>query len=210
MSKGEKLSAKEQLKRPTSIERERVMDKERYVKRQAKDIVEVDRVILHLSSHMKKIDMGGHTQPEPTSSIVKNFDDQTPVKLTRKDVEERAKMVVNALIISSDFNLGSPPEEVPVHGLYIIVTETEEEWMPRSLFDQPEQCVNFFQTLKKDGLLAQTIFTAVGSWYVIGVNISNSNHMCTYILCLYHYILYNIIFLFYFVYANIFYTYESL
>ena len=84
---------------------------------------------------MKKIDLSGHTQPEATSSTVKNFDDETPVKLTRKDVEERAKMVANALTISSDFNLGPPPVEVPVHGLYIIVIETKDEWMPRSLLD---------------------------------------------------------------------------
>ena len=182
------MSAKEQIKRPASIEGERVM------KRQAKDIVKVDRVILHSSSHMKKIDLGGHTQPEPRSSTVKNFDDQTPVKLTRKDVEERAKMIANALTISSDFNLGPPPEEVHAHGLYIIVTKTEDEWMPRSLLDQLEQCVIFFQTLKKDGLLVQTISTAVGLWYVIGVSVSNSNHMRNYILFLYHYILYILIF----------------
>ena len=143
---------------------------------------------------MKKIDLGGHTQPEPRSSTIKNFDDQTLVKLTRKYVEERAKMVANALTISSDFNLGPPPEEVLVHGLYIIEFETKDEWTPRSLLDQPEQCVNFLQTLKKDGLLAQTISTAVGSWYVIGVSISNSNHMRNYILCLYYYILHILIF----------------
>lgn len=50
--------------------------------------------------------MGGHTQPKPGSFTVKNFDDQTPVKLTRRDVEERAKMVANELIISSDFHFG--------------------------------------------------------------------------------------------------------
>ena len=55
--------------------------------------------------------MSGHTQPEPRSSTFKNFDDQTPVKLTRKDVNERAKMVANAMTISSDFNLGPPPEK---------------------------------------------------------------------------------------------------
>ena len=50
--------------------------------------------------------MGGHTQPKPGSFIVKNFNDQTPIKFTRRDVEEWAKMVANELIISSDFNFG--------------------------------------------------------------------------------------------------------
>ena len=66
--------------------------------------------------------------------------------------------------------------------------------MPGSLLDQSEQCVNFFQTLKKNGLLVQIISTVVGLWYVIGVSISNSTHMRNYILCLYHYILYILIF----------------
>jgi hypothetical protein len=149
MSIGEKLSAKEQIIRPASIEGERVMDKERDVKRQTKDIVEVDRVILHSSLHIKKINLDGHIEPEPTSSAIKNFDDQTLVKLTRKDVEEQAKMVANELTNSSDFNLGPPPEEVYVHGLYIIITKIEDEWMHRSLLDQPEQCVNFFKLSRK-------------------------------------------------------------
>ena len=99
-------------------------------------------------------------------------------------MEERAKIVANALTIGNDFNLGPPPEEVPIHGLYVIITETEDEWMPRILFDQPDQCINFFLTLKKDGMLAQTISAAVGYWFVIGVSIYNPNHMRFYILCL--------------------------
>ena len=62
-------------------------------------------------------------------------------------------------------------EEVPIHSLYVIITETEDEWMPRILLDQPDQCINFFLTLKEDGMLAQTIFAAIGSWFVIGVSI---------------------------------------
>ena len=54
--------------------------------------------------------------------IVHNFDDQSPIKITRKDVEEKTKMNVNALTISSDFNLSFPPEEVLIHGLYVYIT----------------------------------------------------------------------------------------
>lgn len=70
--------------------------------------------------------MVGHTQLEPRSSTIKNFNCKTPVKLTRKNVEEHAKMVANALIINNNFNIGPPPEDVHVHGLYIIVTEIED------------------------------------------------------------------------------------
>ena len=75
-------------------------------------------------------------------------------------------------------------EEVPIHSLYVIITETEGEWMPRILLDQPDQCINFLLTLKKDGMLAQTISAAVGSWFVIGVSIYNHDHTRFYILCL--------------------------
>ena len=71
--------------------------------------------------------MSGHTQLEPRSSTIKNFNCKTPVKLTRKDVEERAKMVANALTINNNFNLGLLLEDVHVYGLYIIVIETEDE-----------------------------------------------------------------------------------
>lgn len=47
----------------------------------------------------------------------------------------------------------SPPEEIHVHGLYVIVTETDDEWMHRSILDQPDQCEKNSQILKKNGLL---------------------------------------------------------
>ena len=46
MLKGKKLSAKEQLKRSASIKEEREMDKKKDVKRQTKNIVEVDRILI--------------------------------------------------------------------------------------------------------------------------------------------------------------------
>lgn len=98
-------------------------------------------------------------------------------------------MVANSLTISSDFNLGSPLEEVQIYEFYIIITETQDEWMPMSLLDHSEQCVEFFQILKNEGLLTQTISPAVGSWYITRVSNSNFN-LRVYILTLYDCICY--------------------
>ena len=87
------------------------MDKEMNVKRQVKCIVKVDKTILWSPLQVPMIDVGEHIQAEVRSlmsHIVQNFDNQSPIKITRKDVEERAKIVANTLTIGNDFNLGPP------------------------------------------------------------------------------------------------------
>ena len=99
ISKEDKLTAKEKTKRSSSFEGDGIMDKERDVKHQAKCIVKVDKEILCSSSQVPMIDVGGHIQTEvrsprsPMSPIVQNVDDQSPIKIIRKDVEEMAKIV---------------------------------------------------------------------------------------------------------------------
>ena len=87
------------------------------------------------------MDVGEHIQAETMSLIVHNFDDQSPIKITRKDVEEKTKINANALTINSDFNL-SPPRKRFLYIVYMsILPEIDDEWMPRSLFDQIDQYV---------------------------------------------------------------------
>lgn len=100
--------------------------------------------------------------------------------------------IVNALTIHIKFNLGPPPQEVHVHRIYIVITKTQDEWMPRSLLDQHGQCLEYLQNLNNDELLAQTVSTTVGSWYVIGVSKYNFI-MYVHILYLYDLIYYALI-----------------
>lgn len=91
MFKGEKSSVKDKIKRPASIEREMVIDKERDIKRQTKDIVKVEHVFLYSSLYVKKIDSRVYIQPTPESSMTNKSGDQTSFKLTRIDVEKKHK-----------------------------------------------------------------------------------------------------------------------
>lgn len=68
---------------------------------------------------------------------------QIMIKLTRKGVEKKTKMGVNTLTISIHFNIGPLPQELHVYGVYMIMTETQYDWLSRSLFDQPKQCIEF-------------------------------------------------------------------
>ena len=74
------------------------MDKEMDVNRQGKCVVKVDKAILFSPSQVHMIDVVEHIQAEdrsprsPMSPIVQICDDQSPIKITRKDVEEKAKI----------------------------------------------------------------------------------------------------------------------
>jgi len=61
-----------------------------------------------------------------------------------------------------------PPVPVPVDGLYVLITETEEEWVPKHLVDDPDACMAFLLKQLKDGIIGQRIYSAFGQWYLYG------------------------------------------
>lgn len=92
--------------------------------------MKVDKAILWSPSHVNMMDVGEHIQAEgrsPRSLIVQNFDDESSIKITRKDVEEMTKMIACALTIDSDLYLSPPLEDVPIYGVYVNITETEDD-----------------------------------------------------------------------------------
>jgi len=61
-----------------------------------------------------------------------------------------------------------PPVPVPVDGLYVLITETEEEWVPKHLVDDPDAYMAFLLKQLKDGIIGQRIYSAFGQWYLYG------------------------------------------
>ena len=68
---------------------------------------------------------------------------QIMIKLPRKGLKKKTKMVVNTLTISIHFNIEPLSQELHVYDVYMIITETQYDWLSSSLFDQPKQCIEF-------------------------------------------------------------------
>jgi hypothetical protein len=143
-------------KRPTPIDRDRVIDKEKIVKRQNDDIAKVDRLVLRSSSHVKKMDACEYTQPIPGFSVIKNsadlklvktYADQKRIKLTYKYVKKMTKIVANVPIFNNVFDF-RPHHKRYVYMVFIsTLLRSHNEWMLESLIDWSEQCVEYIKTL---------------------------------------------------------------
>lgn len=66
----------------------------------------------------------------------------------------------NAFIVENHFKLSSPPHLVPMHELYVIITHTNMEWMPKTLVEHPIQCMQHLFQLKEKMTLVVTILYA--------------------------------------------------
>ena len=57
-------------------------------------------------------------------------------------------------------------EPCSVNGLYILITETDEQWVPKELLDDPDACMQYMHKQLEDGIIMQCIGSAFGQWYL--------------------------------------------
>ena len=86
-------------------------------------------------------------------------------KMSRIEVEECAKAEADSFTIENQFNFTSPPDFVPFHGLYVLMAETENEWISRDLLNMPDACIKHLRHLKDERLLGVTLSNAFGDWF---------------------------------------------
>jgi hypothetical protein len=95
--------------------------------------------------------------------------------LSREDCKQQAHEEATTLFNAHN-EIINPPDVVPVHGLYILIMETDEQWMPKELLDDPDACMQYLHKQLEDGTIGQHIGTAFGQWYLYG-NAQVFDHM---------------------------------
>lgn len=86
-----------------------------------------------------------------------------PQPMSRRDIERNAWAEAVRLYRPTNVIL-SPPPSVDIHGLYILIAETNAQWAPKELLDDPDACMHNWRMVhlgRKSGmLLASRTFTA--------------------------------------------------
>lgn len=94
--------------------------------------------------------------------------------LTRAEVEECAW--ATSTLKYPDGNASCvppPPTPVDKSALYILLTETKNDWMPKELIDNPDDCIPFLHKMVDDGTLGVKLCTAFGHWYLYNPRVRN-------------------------------------
>ena len=86
---------------------------------------------------------------------------------TREEIEQQAWMDATHLFGQASDN-AVPPRAVDINGLYILITETDEKWVPIELVNDPDACMQFLHQQLEDGTIGQRIGSAFGQWYLYG------------------------------------------
>ena len=114
-----------------------------------------------------------------------------PRFLSREECKQQAHEEATILFnLHNVYNeIGSPPEPIPVNGLYILITETGEQWVSKDLLDDPDACMQYLHKQLEDGTIKQHIGNAFGQWYLYGNVQVFSSHIVffcsTSVLCYY-------------------------
>ena len=87
--------------------------------------------------------------------------------LSREECKQQAHEEAMTLFNAHN-EIASPPELVPVHPLYILITGTNKEWVPKELLDDPNACMRYLHKQLEDGTIRQHISSAFGRWYLFG------------------------------------------
>ena len=98
--------------------------------------------------------------------------------LTRDQIEERARL--EAKLKFPDGNpvcIPPPPTAVDISGLYILITEVDNDWMPKDLIEDPQACIQFLHRMVEEGTLGVKLGSAFGTWYLYG------NSVCDVYVC---------------------------
>jgi hypothetical protein len=90
-----------------------------------------------------------------------------PQPMSRRDIERNAWAEAVRLYRPTNVIL-CPPPSVDIHGLYILIAETDAQWAPKELLDDPDACMQYLHAQLEDGTLGQKIGNAFGQWYLYG------------------------------------------
>ncbi len=90
-----------------------------------------------------------------------------PQPLTRHEVGKKAYEEATTLY-SVENQVGPPPSPIPVNGLYVLIRETEEPWVPKSLLEDPDGCMQILHKQLDNGTLRKRAQAAFGQWYLYG------------------------------------------
>ena len=90
-----------------------------------------------------------------------------PRPISREECKQQAHEEATTLFNAHN-EIATPPEPVPVNGLYILITETDEQWVPKDLLDDPDACMQYLHKQLEDGTIGQRIGSAFGQWYLYG------------------------------------------
>ena len=71
-------------------------------------------------------------------------------------------------LFNAQNEIATPPEPVSVNGLFILITETDEQWVPKNLLDDLDACMQYLHKQLEDGIIGHRIGSAFGQWYLYG------------------------------------------
>ena len=86
---------------------------------------------------------------------------------SRQEVERQAWAEATRLFHPQNQSANPPPHQ-PINGLYILIAETDEQWAPRELLNDPHECMQYLHAQLEDGTIGQRIGNAFGQWYLYG------------------------------------------
>lgn len=90
-----------------------------------------------------------------------------PRPLSREECKEQTYEEATTMF-HAHIKVGSPPKAVLVNGLYVLIMESDEQWVPKKLLDNPDACMEYLFKQCKDGTIGQLSGAAFGQWYLYG------------------------------------------
>ena len=87
--------------------------------------------------------------------------------MSREECKQQAYEEATTLFNAHN-EIATPPEPVPVNGLFILITETDEQWVPNNLLDEPDACMQYLHMQLEDGTIGHRIGSVFGQWYLYG------------------------------------------
>ena len=91
----------------------------------------------------------------------------SPTPITREDVE--AKTWSNATHLFHHA-IEVPRAVVEDNGLYTLITEMSDKWVPKKLVDDLEACIQHLNQQMEDGTIGHRISDAFGKWFLYDNN----------------------------------------
>jgi hypothetical protein len=87
--------------------------------------------------------------------------------MSRHDIERNAWANATRLFHPTSV-ISCPPSHVDIHGLYIIIAETDDQWTPKELLNDYDACMKYLHAQLEDNTIGQRIGNAFGQWYLYG------------------------------------------
>ena len=100
---------------------------------------------------------------------------ESTLPMSRQDVERQAWAEARTLFPSKDLMV-SPPPHMDINCLYILIAETDDQWAPKHLLNDPVECMQYLHKQLEDGTLGQRIGNAFGQWFLYGNDTVGPSH----------------------------------